>query len=158
MNKPILLRHADGSMSVAYCCREEVSEDLPGSRQPAPPPASARRRGKLKILAIAFALATAMFWATMLTSPPVTEAALSEPSAQADCMEVQRALEPWFKAQVYQRASFPADGYDSFNLMLAWFGAATNQCASGMAKRALENFRSIESMIAVAGPELPDEE
>ena len=36
--------------------------------------AAASSRGKLSMFAAAFALATAAFWVTMLTSPPVTEA------------------------------------------------------------------------------------
>ena len=35
---------------------------------------TASSRGKLGMFAAAFALATAAFWATMLTSPPTTEA------------------------------------------------------------------------------------
>ena len=35
---------------------------------------AASSRSKLGMFAVAFALATAVFWATMLTSPPVTEA------------------------------------------------------------------------------------
>ena len=146
MNKPVVLRHPDGSVSYATCCREVVPAPHHLFRAPARRTASTSRRSRLSLFAAAFALATAMFWATMLTAPPVSEAALSPQPAQARCIETGRRLGPWFEAQVHRPASLQAGG-PNLNLMLVWYRAAQSQCASGKTERAAENFRAIETMM-----------
>ena len=103
---------------------------------------------KSHVFGAAFALATALFWGTMLTSPPKTEAALSSPAPEPTCLEIGRGVGVWIESEAYRRSWVRADGYDNFNLLLAWVREAQRQCASGSNGRAVENFRAIEGMIA----------
>jgi hypothetical protein len=103
---------------------------------------------KVYLLGAAFTLATAMFWGTMLTSPPTTEAALSPSASEARCAAAGQSARVWVDTEAHRRAWVQVDGYDNFNLIQAWVREAQRQCASGAAERAVENFRAIESMIA----------
>ncbi len=103
---------------------------------------------KLHLFGAAFALATALFWGTMLTSPPTTEAALSSPVPEPSCVEAGRDVGVWIESEAYRRSWVRAEGYDNFNLLLAWTREAQRQCASGSNERAMENFRAIEGLIA----------
>ena len=103
---------------------------------------------KTYVFGAAFALATALFWGTMLTSPPTTEAALSSPASEPSCLEVGRGVSVWVEGEAYRRSWVRAEGYDNFNLLQAWVREAQRQCASGSSERAVENFRAIEGMIA----------
>jgi hypothetical protein len=100
------------------------------------------------VFGAAFALATALFWGTMLTSPPTSEAALSSPGPEPSCVEAGRDVGVWVESEAYRRSWVRAEGYDNFNLLLAWAREAQRQCASGSNERAVENFRAIEGMIA----------
>jgi hypothetical protein len=103
---------------------------------------------KIYLFGAAFALATAMFWGTMLTSPPVTEAALSSPAPEPSCVEAGRDVGVWVESEVYRRSWVQAAGSDNFNLILVWAREAQRQCASGSNERAVKNFRAIEGLIA----------
>ena len=102
---------------------------------------------KSHVFGAGFALATALFWGTMLTSPPTTEAALSSPTPEPSCLEVGRGVAVWVESEAYRRSWVRADGYDNFNLLLAWVREAQRQCVAGSNGRAVENFKAIEGMI-----------
>ncbi len=53
-------------------------------------------------------------------------------------------MAPWFKAELNRRVYLGVSSRDDFNLMLAWFRAAQEQCFSGLVDRSLANFRAIE--------------
>jgi hypothetical protein len=99
---------------------------------------------KLGIFMAAVVLATGMFWATMLASPPTTEAALGAQPPTA-CADAARSLNPWFEAQVQRRAWSSLRPHD-FNQALAWFAAARAQCAAGQWERAQANLQALERM------------
>ena len=103
---------------------------------------------KIYVFAAAFALATALFWGTMLTSPPTTEAALSSPVSEPSCTEAGQGVGVWVESETYRRGWVRAEGYDNFNLILAGAREAQRQCASGSNERAVKNFRAIEGLIA----------
>ena len=103
---------------------------------------------KIHLFGAAFALAAALFWGTMLTSPPTTEAALSSSAPEPSCIEAGRAAGVWVDSEAHRRAWVRVEGYDNFNLVLAWVREAQRQCASGATERAVENFRAIEGAIA----------
>ena len=100
------------------------------------------------VFGAAFALATALFWGTMLTSPPTSEAALSSLGPEPSCIEAGRGVRLWVDTETYRRSRVRAEGADNFNLLLSWAREAQRQCASGSNERAVENFRAIEGMIA----------
>ena len=104
------------------------------------------RKGHM--LGAAFALAIAMFWGTMLASPPRTEAALSTFLSDGGCAGAGRNSGLWLEAQTQRRAWIKADSSDGFNLMAAWVREAQRQCESGATDRSVENFRAVEGMIA----------
>jgi hypothetical protein len=110
------------------------------------------------MFAAAFALATALFWLTMLTAPPTSQAALSHPASDAPCLEVGRRVGLWFETEIHRRAWVRASRHDSFNLMLAWFRTAQNQCASGKTGAAEESLRALEGMIAALDDHPPPDE
>ena len=149
MNRTIARREPDGSVHYTHCFSEEP---------PRPPcferPRSLQSLGGrpplrgLRFLGAALTVATALFWAAMLTSPPTSEARLTPPPKRAACIEAGRTVGAWFEAERHRRAWVQTSGYANFTFMLAWFNAAKNQCASGMIERSVENFRAIESMIA----------
>ena len=62
-----------------------------------------------------------MFWGTMLTVPPTSEATLSSPESNARCIEAGRIVGTWFEHEIYRRAWASTNGYDNFNLMLSWY-------------------------------------
>ena len=149
VNKTIVQREPDGSVHYRHCYGEEAQWPPAFQRRPQSRLARLPRpQNKLRMLGAAFALATAMFWATMLTSPPTSEAGLSVPRSDPACGEAGQKLGVWFATEVQRRSGARANGHDDFNLMASWFTAARNQCASGMAERSAQNFRSLEAMIA----------
>jgi hypothetical protein len=149
MNAPVVIHHPDGSVSYSHCCREEMRRPPELPRQPIPRTALAFRSKQGWILfAAAFALATALFWLTMLTAPPTSQAALSRPPSDAPCIEVGRRVGLWFETEVHRKAWARTSGYDNFNLMLTWFLTAQHQCASGKTGTAVESLRALEGMIA----------
>ncbi len=103
---------------------------------------------KIHVFGAAFTLATALFWGTMLTSPPTTEAALSSRASKPSCVEAGRGVRLWVDSETYRISWVRAEGADNFNVLLAWAREAQRQCASGSNERAVENFKAIESMIA----------
>ena len=106
-------------------------------------------RRALGAFVTALTVATALFWTTMLTAPPKTQAALSGlPSAP--CVQAGSVLAPWFEAELNRRSSVGATRHDDFNLLLTWFQAARRQCASGLTARSIENLKALEAMIARA--------
>ena len=113
---------------------------------------------KLNIFAAAFALATALFWATMLTAPPTTQAALADDPSRRPCLKAGQNLAPWFEAEFNRRAYVGVRSHDDFNLMLGWFRAARNQCVSGMTDRSLANFQAIELKLARSVDRMPPED
>ena len=52
---------------------------------------------KGRVFAAAFALAAAMFWGTMLTVPPTSEAAFSSSEANAPFVEAGRIVDIWLE-------------------------------------------------------------
>jgi hypothetical protein len=110
------------------------------------------------MFAAAFALATALFWLTMLTTPPTSQAALSHPGSDAPCLEVGRRVGLWFETEIQRRAWVRSSRHDSFNLMLSWFRTAQDQCASGKTDKAVESLRALEGMIAALDDHPPPDE
>ena len=147
MAKIISRREPDGSVRYSHCYSEDV---------PTHPCFEQRLRFRLvhptrplrriRLFGAAFVVATAMFWGTMLTSPPTSEAGLSAP-ATSSCIERGRIIGAWFEKELPRRA-WAGKGHQEFNQMLAWFNAATNQCAAGLAQSSAENFRALEGVIA----------
>ena len=149
MNAPLAIRHPDGSVSYSHCCREEMPQPPELTTQPVPRAALTFRSQHGWILfAAAFALATALFWLTMLTAPPTSQAALSHLASDAPCIEAGRRVGLWFETEIHRRAWIRASRHDNFNLMLAWFRTAQNQCASGQTGAAEKSLRALEGMIA----------
>ena len=103
---------------------------------------------KVHMLGAAFALATAMFWGTMLASPPRTEAALSTVPSEARCAEAGRISSLWVDAQTQRRAWIKADTSDDFHLIAAWVREAQRQSTSAATERSVDNFRAVDGMIA----------
>jgi hypothetical protein len=144
----IITRHEpDGSLRYSHC----YTEDLPTGpcferklHMHLVRPTRPLRRTRL--FGAAFLVAAAMFWGTMLTSPPTSEATLSSP-ATSSCIERGRIIGSWFEKELTRRA-WSGKGHQEFNQMLAWFNAATNQCAAGLAQRSADNFRALEGLIA----------
>jgi hypothetical protein len=149
MNAPVAIRHSDGSVSYSHCCREETPRPEKLIRHPSPRTAVAFRGKHAWVLfTAALALATVLFWLTMLTAPPTSQAALSSPESDAPCMEVGRRVGLWFETEIHRRAWIRASRHDNFNLMLTWFRTVQSQCASGHTDAALESLRALEGMIA----------
>ena len=90
-------RHSDGSINMdfyrAQALRERneyIRSSLPsGASLPSLTPVA---RQRVKLFAVAFALATGAFWATMLTSPPKTEAAPPRPGINVSELTVSNDL------------------------------------------------------------------
>ena len=115
----------------------------------------AKRRKRNALLA-ALVLAASVFSATTAASLLTTEAATS-PSERGMCLEADRRLAPWFKAEAERKALVGLGPRDDFNLLLTWFRSAQAQCASGKTARAIGNFDAIERMITQrAGQRAPD--
>ena len=113
---------------------------------------------KLNAVVAAFVLATALVWATMLTTAPTTQAALSDDPSRTACLKAGQSLAPWFTAEFNRRAYGGVSGRDDFNLMLAWFRAAQSQCASGLTDRSLANLKALELKLAGSMNRTPPEE
>ena len=159
MHAPVAIRHPDSSVSYSHCCREETPQPEELIRHPIPRMALAFRGKHAWVLfTAAFALATTLFWLTMLTAPPTSQAALSSPESNAPCMEVGRRVGLWFETEIHRRAWVRASGSDNFNLMLSWFRTAQDQCASGKADKAVESLRALEGMIAALDDHPPPDE
>jgi hypothetical protein len=148
MTVAIARRERDGSIHYSHC----YGEDAYGG--PSPGPARSRlsrnvgmQRG-MRAFGAALALATAMFWGTMLVDPPTSGAGLTAPSSAA-CVEARRRVGIWFDTELQRRAFAQAHGPANFEVMLPWFRTAQNQCASGLSDESLQNFRALETMIAV---------
>src|SRR3712207_6224227 len=62
--------------------------------------------------------------------------------------EAGQGVGVWVESETYRRGWVGAEGYDNFNLILAWAREAQRQCASGSNERAVKNFRAIEGLIA----------
>ena len=149
MHAPLAIRHPDGSVSYSHCCREEMPQPPKLTTEPVPRTAlTFRSQHGWIMFAAALALATALFWLTMLTAPPTSQAALSSPESDAPCMEVGRRVGLWFETEIHRRAWIRASRHDNFNLMLTWFRTVQRQCASGHTDAALESLRALEGMIA----------
>ena len=103
---------------------------------------------KIYLFGAAFGLATVLFWGTMLTSPPTTEAALAAPASEPSCVAAGRGVGIWVESEAHRRSWGRAAKPDNFNLLLGWAREAQRQCASGSNERAMENFRAIEGLIA----------
>jgi hypothetical protein len=160
MHAPVAIRHPDSSVSYSHCCREEIPQPPVLTTEPVPWTAQAFRSQHGWIMfAAAFALATALFWLTMLTTPPTSQAALSHPASDAPCIEVGRRVGLWFETEIHRRAWVRTSGSDNFNLMLSWFRTAQDQCASGKTDTAVESLRALEGMIAALDDQhRPDED
>ena len=140
-------REPDGSVHYSHCYSEDV---------PTHPCFERRLRARLvhptrplrrtRLFGAALALAAAMFWGTMLTSPPTTEAGLAA-AASSSCIESGRMVGRWFEKELPRRA-WARTGNDEFNDLLARFNTATNQCTTGMAQQSAETFRVVEGLIA----------
>jgi hypothetical protein len=147
MPQTISRREPDGSVHYSHCYGENL---------PTHPCFERRLRARLihptrplrrtRLFGAALALAGAMFWGTMLTSPPTSEAGLSAP-ASSSCIETGRMVGRYFEKELPRRA-WARSGNNEFNEMLAGFNTATNQCAAGMAQQSAETFRLVESQIA----------
>jgi len=105
-----------------------------------------QRKRRINMLAAALLLASAGFWATMLTTPPTSQATLTSPQA-ATCLGTGESLEPWFKAELHRRASAAVARRDDFDVMLAWFQDARRKCAAGLTEPALKDFQAIADRI-----------
>ncbi len=103
---------------------------------------------KLNMLAAAFALAAPLVWGTTLTASPTAQAIALDDSPEMLCLVAGQSLAPWFKAELNRRVHQGVTSRDDFNLMLAWYKAAQNQCVSGLVDRSLANFRAIEFKLA----------
>ncbi|ACL56565.1 hypothetical protein [Methylobacterium nodulans] len=161
MQKPIAHQHADGSAHYSYCHPEDIL-GMPRFEWTASRRAKRlgqRSRTALRLFGSAFALATAAFWATMLVSPPTSEAtAVTEPAAH--CAQIEQAVRPWFDREVGRRARLHVSaGLTDFNTMLLWYRSAHTQCMSGKVRDAENNLRRLETMItALADRYAPQDE
>ncbi len=113
---------------------------------------------KLNAFVAAFVLATALFGATMLTTPTTTQAALSDDPSRTPCLKAGQSLTPWFTAEFNRRAYGGVSGRDDFNLLLTWFRAAQSQCASGLTDRSLANLKAIELKLAGSMDRIPPDD
>jgi len=98
--------------------------------------------------AIACALATAAFWATMLMAPPTSEASLFGFPDDAGCVKAGQSLAPWFEGEVHRAARIGVHRYDSFDVMLTSFQDAQGQCTSGHTDAAIADFQALANRIA----------
>ena len=103
---------------------------------------------KIYVFGAAFAVATTLFWVTLLTSPPTTEATLSSPAPKPSCSEAGGGVQVWVDTEANRRGWVRAEARDNFNLILGWTHEAQRQCASGSTERAAANFKAIEGLIA----------
>jgi len=150
MQRPILHRHPDGSGHYTYCCGEDNRQPyrfewLRPRRLAARP---RRTKSGWALLISGFGLATAMFWSTMLVSPPTSEATASL-TASTWCSDMERPVRLWLDKEIQHRAQVSnVTGHDNFHQMLLWYRSAHTQCAAGDARGADGNFKALERMVA----------
>ena len=149
MGKTITIREPDGSLHYGCCYPEGIPRHSGFARRPSlfRPTQHSPVLRRLRLFGAAFGVATAMFWATMLTSPPTSEARLEPAPLSASCTEAGRPAGVWFKTEMNRRAWSHTGRDHKFNLKLSQFNAAQAQCASGMTERSIKNFRAVEYMI-----------
>ncbi|ACL61298.1 hypothetical protein [Methylobacterium nodulans] len=147
MHNAWLHRHGDGSIHYTHCCTEAV-ECLPAFERPdLPRKAGARLRAAAGAAVAALGLATVAFWITMLSTPPVSRAALP-PKADL-CWTAGHAVRTAIDAEVARRARIgSAPGQAEFNGLLLWTRSAESACAAGRTREALREFKALEQMIA----------
>ena len=89
-------RRSDGSIDIDFYrtkALQERSAYIGGILPHVPAPSlSPEERQRLKVFIVAFAVATGAFWATMLTTPPQTEAAQPLPSINVNDLMIQSGL------------------------------------------------------------------
>jgi hypothetical protein len=131
-------------MPSAYCSfRDEAARQMAerlGRR--------ASRKRAIGLSAGALGLATAAFWAAMVTWPPATEAALFAFPDRTSCLAAEQSLAPWFEGELHRTAQARAARHAAFDPMLATFGEAQSRCAAGRADEALADFQDLANQIA----------
>jgi hypothetical protein len=108
----------------------------------------ASRKRVVGLSAGALGLATAVFWTTMLTMPPTTEAALFGFPDRTSCLNAGRSLAPWFEGELHRTARAGASPHGEFDPILATFGEAQSRCAAGRTDEALADFQHLANRIA----------
>ena len=96
----------------------------------------------------ALALAAAAFWATMLTLPPATEAALFGFPDHTSCIKAGQSLAPWFEGELHRAEQAGAARHSDFDLTLTSFREAQSRCASGQTDEALADLQTLANQIA----------
>ncbi|MFE1602062.1 hypothetical protein [Methylobacterium sp. ID0610] len=141
-------RHGDGSIHYTHCCAEAI-DALPAFEPPAPPRnPGGRLRQAAGAAAAALGLATAAFWVTMLSTPPVSRAAL--PPDGDLCLNAGHTVRTVVDAEIARRARIgAAPGQAEFNRLLLWTRSAEGACAAGRTREALRDFKALEQMIAL---------
>jgi hypothetical protein len=100
-------------------------------------------------------LAVAAFSATLLVSPPASEAALFGFPAETSCAKAGQSLAPWFEAELRRTARTGAARHDETEEMLATFQDAQSECALGRTDKAVAEFQTLANMIAKLEEKLP---
>jgi hypothetical protein len=106
------------------------------------------RRRTIGMSAVACALATTAFWATMLMAPPTSEASLFGFPEDAGCINAGQSLAPWFEGELRRAARVGAQRSDHFDFILTTFQDAQSQCASGRTDDAVASFQALANRIA----------
>ena len=148
MTVAIARREPDGSIHYSRCYGEELAWPSPQNLGRPRLSRAQRIQRSLRLFGAALAVATAGWWVTMLLDPPTSGAGLASPAGIA-CFEARRRVGIWFDTELQRRAFAQAHGPANVEVMLPWFRAAQNQCASGLVDESLRNFRALETMIAV---------
>ena len=108
----------------------------------------ASRKRTIGLSAGALGLATAVFWTTMLSLPPATEAALVGFPDRTSCLNAGRSLAPWFEGELHRMGRAGAPPHDDFDPLQAAFGEAQSRCAAGRTDEALADFQDLANRIA----------
>jgi hypothetical protein len=108
----------------------------------------ASRKRAIGVSTGALALAAAAFWATMLTLPPTTEAALFSFPEHASCIKAGQSLAPWFEGELHRMKQVGAAHHSDFDLTLTSFREAQSRCASGQMDEALTDLQTLANQIA----------
>ena len=101
---------------------------------------------KLALFGAAFALATGAFWATMLVSPPTTEAAVS--AASPGCSDVGQALAMRLEREATQAKWIGNARPRDLNRARAGLAAAHQQCKAGLSSVSLANYGAVDAVLA----------